>query len=192
MEPVLDWEARYHEPSVPWERGGLNPAFEQWRQNLSQEPGAAVIPGCGRSPELFALADMGWQVTGVDLSPTAVDFQRRQLAASGLAGRVLVGNLFQWRPERPVDLVYEQTCLCAINPDDWSAYEAQLHAWLRPGGALLALFMQTSDPDGPPFHCSLEQMRGLFRAERWHWQDGSLRSEHPLGLHELGCRLTRL
>ena len=87
MEPVLDWEARYHEPSVPWERGGLNPAFEQWRQNLSQEPGTAVIPGCGRSPELSALAEMGWQVTGVDLSPTAVDFQRRQLAARGLDGR---------------------------------------------------------------------------------------------------------
>ena len=151
MEPVLDWEARYHEPSVPWERGRLNPAFEQWRQNLSQEPGTAVIPGCGRSPELSALAEMGWQVTGVDLSPTAVDFQRRQLAARGLDGQVLVGNLFQWRPEQPVDLVYEQTCLCAINPDDWSAYEAQLHAWLRPGEHCWRYLCRPAIRTGHPF-----------------------------------------
>ena len=71
------------------------------------------------------------------------------------------------------------------------AYEAQLAQWLRPGGTLLALFMQTTDPDGPPFHCAIDQMQQLFDPSRWEWHGTALRSDHPLGVYELGFRLTR-
>lgn len=191
MEPVLDWEARYLEPSVPWERGGLNPAFLAWRDWLSNHSGTAIVPGCGRSPELVALAGIGWQVTGVDLSPTAVGYQQERLAAAGCHGEVIASNLFEWQPGLPADLVYEQTCLCALNPDDWSAYESQLARWIRPGGTLLVLFLQTKDPDGPPFHCDIDDMRRLFASRRWDWGGAPLRSDHPMGVHELGFRLSR-
>jgi len=191
MEPILDWEARYHEASVPWEREGLNPAFQRWQRWLQSHSGTAIVPGCGRSPELCALAQLGWRVTGVDLSETAAGFQQQQLHSAGLTGHVTACNLFDWQPAQPADLVYEQTCLCALNPDHWVAYEAQLAQWLRPGGTLLALFMQTTDPDGPPFHCGIDQMQQLFDPSRWEWHGTALRSDHPLGVYELGFRLTR-
>jgi hypothetical protein len=190
MEPVLDWEARYQEPSVPWERTGLNPAFTVWQSWLNAQQGTAVIPGCGRSPELQALAELGLSVVGVDLSPSAAQFQKTALAAKGLSGEVVVSNLFDWSPGALVDIVYEQTCLCALHPDHWSAYENLLTGWLRPGGTLLALFMQTGESGGPPFHCEKAAMEQLFSEERWIWDETSVQSEHPLGVHELGFRLT--
>ena len=30
----------------------------------------------------------------------------------------------------PFNAVYEQTCLCALDPDDWQAYETRLARWL--------------------------------------------------------------
>jgi hypothetical protein len=190
MEPVLDWEARYQETSVPWERDGLNPAFTAWQPWLETQKGTVLIPGCGRSPELLAFADLDFRVIGIDLAESAVRFQRSALTQSSGDNEVIVTNLFDWLPETPVDIIYEQTCLCALKPEHWSAYETQLTQWLRPGGNLLGLFMQTGEGGGPPFHCDLDAMGDLFASERWIWHPVPVRSEHPLGVHELGYRLT--
>ena len=191
MEPIIDWEARYKEKTTAWERDHLNPAFNEWRARFQLNPGHAVVPGCGRAPEVLEFARMGWQVTGIDLADTAVAFQQTTLNHSGFGAEVVQANVLAWSPSEPVDLVYEQTCLCALNPDHWSDYEAQLHKWLKPGGILAVLFMQTGREGGPPFHCGLEPMRALFRAERWDWDGQSVVSEHPAGIHELGFWLTK-
>jgi len=191
VEPIIDWEARYKEKTTAWERDHLNPAFNGWRARFQLNTGHAVVPGCGRAPEVLEFARMGWQVTGIDLADTAVAFQQATLNHSGFAAEVVQANVLAWSPSEPVDLVYEQTCLCALNPDHWGDYEAQLHKWLKPGGVLAVLFMQTDREGGPPFHCGLEPMRALFSAERWNWDSQSLVSEHPMGIHELGFWLTK-
>ena len=49
---------------------------------------------------------------------------------------------------------------------------------------------QTGEAGGPPFHCDLDAMAELFAPNRWVWENTPLRSEHPLGVYELGYRLT--
>jgi len=87
--------------------------------------------------------------------------------------------------------VYEQTCLCALHPDQWSAYESALHRWLKPGGHLAAMFMQKEGEGGPPFHCGIDAMRNLFPEETWQWGEQLYRSEHQIGVCELAFLLTR-
>ena len=190
MEPVLDWEARYQAASVPWERDGLNPAFTAWLPWLEKQQGSVLVPGCGRSPEMRAFADLGFYAVGIDLAESAARFQEAALTQSEGRGEVVTSNLFDWSPKTPVDIIYEQTCLCALKPEHWAAYETQLTRWLRPGGSLLVLFMQTGEAGGPPFHCDLDAMAELFAPDRWVWENTPLRSEHPLGVYELGYRLT--
>ena len=104
-----------------------------------------------------------------------------------------------WRPERLFDAIYEQTCLCALYPDDWRAYADQLHRWLVPGGRLFALFVQYSWPgaangviEGPPYHCDINAMRALFPEPLWSWPKPPYpRTTHPLGLAELAVVLER-
>lgn len=192
MEPIIDWEARYQAATTAWEREHINPGFNEWRELFSQSPGSVIIPGCGRAPEVVAFAELGWAVTGVDLADTAVGYQRDALRRAGLVGHVEQFNVLAWAPQDPVDLVYEQTCLCALDPAQWTDYARQLHAWLKPGGVLAALFMQTGKDGGPPFHCELAAMRDLFGEDEWEWDVQTFHSEHPMGIHELGCLLTRL
>lgn len=192
MEPVLDWESRYREATTPWERDHLNPAFNEWRALLAAASGAVLVPGCGRAPEVVELARMGWSVTGIDLAESAVAYQQSALSEAGLEGRVEQANVLAWQPSEPVDWVYEQTCLCALSPDHWSDYEQQLHLWLKPGGVLSALFMQTGREGGPPFHCDVGAMRELFTPDRWDWSTQSIKADHPLGIHEQGYLLTRI
>ena len=192
MEPILDWEQRYKNATTAWERDHLNPGFNEWRPQFSQSPGHVILPGCGRSAEVLAFAELGWQVTAIDLAETAITYQRDALQKAGFQGDVIESNMFLWQPQTPVDLVYEQTCLCALHPDQWVAYEQQIHRWLKPGGQLAALFMQTDGDGGPPFHCGIGAMQTLFSSTRWQWGVQSFTAEHPLGVHERGYLLTRL
>jgi SAM-dependent methyltransferase len=122
------------------------------------------------------LARHGFDVTALDYAPAAVERTRTLLQRDGLVARVELADVLSWAPEAPFDAVYEQTCLCALHPDSWSDYAAQLHRWLRPGGVLLCLFMQARRSraaegwiDGPPYHCDVTAMRALFPATRWSW-----------------------
>ena len=163
--PTEFWESRFQENRTPWERGDLNPAFLAWRGSGALMPCRILVPGAGRSPEPRALADAGFDVVALDLADSAVQAQAARLGAA----RAVRGDVTTWRPDTPFDAVYDQTCLCALPPALWPAYEAQLRSWLRPGGRLFMLFMQTGRDGGPPFDCPIPAMRRLFQA--WEWPD---------------------
>jgi cyclopropane fatty-acyl-phospholipid synthase-like methyltransferase len=148
--------------------------------------------GCGRGPEVVELARRGFQVTAVDIAPSAVQAERDAIRAAEISAEVGQADLLIWEPEGAFDAIYEQICLCALASSTWQGYAQRLHRWLRPGGRLFALFMQTGYPGGPPFHCDLDEMRRLFFEAHWEWPEAPpLHIPHPTGLYELGYMLRR-
>jgi SAM-dependent methyltransferase len=168
---AIDWEGRYRDGATAWERPGLNPAFTAWTESGVLTPCRILVPGGGRSAEPLAFAEAGFDVTVVDLADSAVAAQRARLERLNVTARVVHANLLQWEPAAPFDAIYDQTCLCAFPPPAWSQYIARLQRWLRPGGRLFILFMQTHTAGGPPFHCDMQVMRKLFSADAWIWPD---------------------
>jgi hypothetical protein len=166
---VIDWEGRFREGTTRWERPALHPAFVDWRESGVLAPCRILVPGAGRCTEPLALAEAGFDVTVVDAAPSAVATQRARLERIHLKSRVELADLFAWQPETPFDAIYDQACLCALPPALLADYVARLHAWLRPGGTLFSLFMQTGKDDGPPFDCPLPAMQALFDAAHWDW-----------------------
>lgn len=193
------WERRFAEGDTPWDRGGVNPQLDLWLQAGALEPCRILVPGCGSGYEVAALAQAGFEVTALDYSAEAIARTRGQLAAAGGNAALVEADALAWLPVRPFDAVYEQTCLCALYPDQWRAYGDQVHRWLRPGGRLFALFVQFPRPgaaagaiEGPPYHCDINAMRALFPAPRWKWPKPPYpRTSHPRGLAELAVILER-
>ena len=184
-EPAADWESRYRDGATAWERPGLNDAYLTWRDHGLLMPCRILVPGGGRSAEPLAMAEAGFDVTVVDLAESAVAAQRARLEHLHVQARVEHANLLIWEPEQKFDAIYDQAFLCALPPAAWPDYEQRLHRWLKPDGALFILFMQTHTAGGPPFHCDLDAMRGLFPAERWHWPEHpDAQVEHPSGRSE--------
>jgi hypothetical protein len=184
------WQARYDEGTTGWDRGSPSPLLLACLRDGALAPCRILVPGCGRGHEVLALAGAGFDVTGLDYAPAAVQCVRDSLAAQGLTAAVEEADLFDYQPERPFDAIYEQTCLCALSPTRWGCYEKRLAKWLAPGGQLLAAFMQTESETGPPFACPPAAMRALFAVERWEWPDTLEPVPHPLGLTEL-CGVLR-
>ena len=150
------------------------------------------MPGCGHGHEVAELIRYGCDVTAVDIATQPVERLRGQLGELDLRAELVQADLLHWQPERPFDAVYEQTCICALDPAHWSEYEQRLYAWLVPGGRLFALFMQTGRPGGPPFDCPVPDMRTLFAGPRWEWPHSPpLEVPHPNGLVEQGFVISR-
>lgn len=186
------WEEHYRQRRTPWDRQGSSPALAHWLVLGRLRPGRILVPGCGRGHEVIELARAGFAVTALDFAPSAVTLLTRRLREQGLQAQVLQADMLSWQAPAPFDAVYEQTSLCALAPAQWGAYVSQLHRWLRPGGELYALFMQTDRPGGPPYHCDLTQMRQLFEPNLWRWPAAvELELPHPAGFVEHAYVLVR-
>jgi hypothetical protein len=187
---VLDWESRYQAGTTGWERGVVNPALHRFLADGTLSPGRILVPGAGRSPEPLVLAQAGFDVLAVDISPSAVAAQQKLLAGAG--GRAMLADLFTWQPDQKLDAVYDQACLCALPPALLPAYTARLAEWLRPGGVLVELFLQTDSDDGPPFHCDIARMRTLFPESLWAWPEMPPATPRPAARSEIPTALRRL
>ncbi len=185
------WQDRYDAGKTGWDRGNVNPAMTTWMEEGKLRPCRILIPGCGRGHEAIAMAEAGFDVTAIDFATSAVEHLKREVQRRGLKANVVQSDLFAFCESEPFDAIYEQTCLCAIDPSQWNTYQQLLACWLRPQGTLFALFMQSEQHHAPPFSCDLLAMRGLFTEPTWQWTDGPDRIEHPTGMHELACILQR-
>jgi methyl halide transferase len=189
---VEDWEDRYRQGRTGWDRGSVSPALLHWLDAGLIPQGRVLVPGCGHGHEVEALVRAGCQITAVDIAPTPVLRLMARLADAGLNACVVQADLLRWTPAEPFDAIYEQTCLCALDPADWLEYARRLAGWLSPGGRLFALFMQTGKEGGPPYHCAMPAMRELFADDDWQWPASHpFEIPHPTGLTEVACVLTR-
>ena len=185
------WQQRYDAGKTGWDRGESNPMLTHWLQQDDLRPCRILVPGCGRGHEVLTLAQAGFDVTAVDFAEAAVQTLRNQLAREGLTAEVVQADVFTFCRETPFDAVYEQTCLCAIDPRQWDIYQQLLACWLRPGGSMFALFMQSGQHDQPPFSCDLPSMHELFSEPDWLWKAEPIRVDHPTGMHEMACVIQR-
>ncbi len=194
------WQQRFDTGNLAWDRGQPSPQLAAWLADGVLRAGLSVIvPGCGTGHEVAALAAAGCQVIALDYTPVAVQRTQQRLHEAGQQAVLHCADVLQWQPSAPCDAVYEQTCLCALHPDHWTGYAAQLRAWIKPGGRLCALFMQARRDgagqgliEGPPYHCDIHAMRALFPASHWDWPKPPFATvAHPSGWAELALVLTR-
>ena len=196
---IAFWQERFDSATTPWDRGEAGPQLSRWLGSTIAQGDEVLVPGCGSGWDVAALAAFGARVTGLDYTPAAVGKSRALIASRTLDADIVEADVLVWSPLAPVDAVYEQTCLCALHPDHWTTYAAQLHRWLKPGGVLCAMFMNKVRPgaadglvEGPPYHCDINAMRALFRSTQWDWPKPPYESTpHSIGAFELGVVLRR-
>ncbi len=194
------WQERFASQQTAWDRGAPGPQLLHWLDSGALKPCRIVVPGCGSGWDVAELARRGFAVTALDYAAAAVQQTRDLLHRQGLVAEEVQADVLQFDPACAFDAIYEQTCLCALHPDQWFAYAGKLQRWLRPGGSLWGLFMQMVRPaasaegriEGPPYHCDINAVRALFTESNWHWPKPPYASvPHPHLSHELAVVLTR-
>lgn len=122
------WDERYGAEPTLW-GAQLNPVIAPVLAALP--PGSSVDLACGNGRHAAWLAAHGWQCTGVDFSPVAIEQARTR------SGDVVweVGDALRWQPPGRLDLVL--VAYLHLPPDDMHRVLRRCLSWLSPGGTLV-------------------------------------------------------
>jgi thioredoxin reductase/SAM-dependent methyltransferase len=179
-------------------------------------PGTALEAGCGAGAEAIWLAEHGWQVTGADITPAALDRAAERAAAAGVAERVqwVHADLSIWEPETRFDLVTTHYAHPAMPQLEF--YD-RVASWVAPGGTLLIVghlhpdatagghqhgskHGHGPDSEGPPAAASATAATITARLDRDQWEvvtadeshrTMSGRDGHETTIHDVVVRATR-
>ena len=161
-----------------WDSGITPPELHAYMQ--SHPPGRAIDLGCGTGTNVVALAQRGWQATGVDFVPRAISIAKRKIKKANLRADLRVGDVTNLRGiEGPFDLALDIGCFHGV--DDKAAYLRELDRLLAPGGHWLmyGFFKPDSHQPGPGLAApdlDLIHARGLSLLSR---ADGFDKRERP-------------
>lgn len=167
------WDARYAESARVWS-GNPNPLLVTHVADL--DPGEALDVGAGEGADSVWLAERGWRVTSLDVSPVALGKVRAHAEESGVGDRVrtLQHDLIS-TPLVPgtYDLVSAQ--FWHPPAELRAASYLGLAATVRPGGTLLVVGHHPTDlrtgtrnvPGRPDKLFVPEDVESLLPAEQW-------------------------
>lgn len=119
----------------------------------SVAPCRALVLGCGPGRECFALAERGFEVTGLDREPAMLETARALAARRGLAVRLVPGEAHDFRVEgAPFGLVVVFSGLydMLLPRARRVALLRCARAHLAPGGRLALTFLSAYVPPGVP------------------------------------------
>lgn len=144
---AADWDDRYREKPLLWS-AGPNRFVEEELAGL--EPGTALDVASGEGRNAVWLASRGWQVTGVDFSPVALERARRMAAEASVPVEWVEADILDWDPGRTYDLVL--VAYVHLPPPDREALMKRVVTWVGDGGRLLVIGhdVATAGVSGPP------------------------------------------
>jgi len=157
------WEDLYQKGETRWDKGEPSPGLVDFLESNTQLPrGTVLVPGCGTGHDVRAWAKAGFEATGLDLAPSAIQRSEELTREAGLKARFRLGDFLRDEPFGRFDYVFEHTLFCAIQPAEREAYAAALQKSLKPGGTYVAVFYLIPDTDGPPFGSTREEIVRCF------------------------------
>lgn len=174
------WHERWDKNLIGFHLDEVNPALQAFWTELDLPKGSRIlVPLCGKSVDLVWLAEQGYEVIGVELSPVAVAafFDEQGLKAdkrltdrfeiwqSG-AITIFCGDFFALAAVDigVISALYDRAALIAMPANMRADYVRQLKLLLAGpiNGLLLTLYYEQGQMEGPPFAVSTDEVRNLL------------------------------
>ena len=103
--------------------------------------------GCGAGNYAVWLAKQGFDVTGIDISPSAIDLARKNAVKQGVKCTFIVADVLGdlREVEGSFDFAFDWELLHHIYPEDRRRYVANVARLLKPGGKYLSVCFHEND-----------------------------------------------
>jgi 2-polyprenyl-3-methyl-5-hydroxy-6-metoxy-1,4-benzoquinol methylase len=127
--------------TIPWNSETPPDALVELVGSKKVRPCRTIDLGCGAGNYAIYLAGKGFEVTGVDSSPTAVAIAREHARKKGVRCRFIVADLLGDMHEVPetFDFAFDWEVLHHIFPGDREKYAGNVAGLLNKGGLYLSV-----------------------------------------------------
>ena len=158
------WEKRYVDNDLPWDNGVPDLHLQAVVTHRELPKGRALEIGCGTGTNAIWLEEQGWDVMGIDLSPTAIERARKKAQAAGARCEwAVLDFLPDPVPGAPFDVVYDRGCFHTFQ-EERERFTRHVSGLLKPGGVWHSLIGSTDGPPrdgGPPRRSAQEVMTAV-------------------------------
>jgi thiopurine S-methyltransferase len=194
MDPDF-WHERWARDEIGFHRHEYNAHMTAFMHRLALTPGAHVlVPLCGKSLDLEWLLREGYQVTGIEISPRAIEafFAENALPCERDETRGVPryrhGRLSIWCTDffefdfsaiDPVDAVYDRASLVALPRSMRENYASVMLERLPEHAPMLLITLDYPQAEmrGPPFAVTREEVERLYGG---HWRIEEIHDEDCL------------
>ncbi|MDR3608841.1 MAG: class I SAM-dependent methyltransferase [Oligoflexia bacterium] len=128
---------------------------------------SALDLGCGAGRDAVYLAQVGYDVTGIDLAPEAIEIASQRARERGVKVAWTIGDVLDLPyKDQAFHLVTDRACFHHIPDDDRPNYVREVSRVLKPGGFLI--LRGSSVPDRSGAACSACEQRGRAYGKYGH------------------------
>lgn len=133
---------------IPWNSETPPDALVRIVQDGKVRPCRTIDLGCGAGNYAIYLSGHGFDVTGVDSSPTAIKIAEEHAKKQGARCRFIVANLLGDLHEvtGTFDFAYDWEFLHHIFPEDRESYIKNVHTITNPGATYFSVCFSEKDP----------------------------------------------
>lgn len=153
MSQQSDWNDRYRDGCLPWDTGRPSAELLQTIRQHAIVPCRALELGCGTGTNSVWLTQQGFEVTGVDLAPLAIEQAERRAREAGVRAKFVVADVLDLPDlNGPFSFFLDRGCFHAVRRDVPHRYAAAVARQLVPGARGLVLAGNAREPHtpGPP------------------------------------------
>jgi SAM-dependent methyltransferase len=153
--PHPSWNESYASGQPPWDTGHPEPLLVEFITSAGIAPGRTLEIGAGTGTNAIWLAERGFDVLGVDVSPLAVERAKAKMDGRDLSCRfATLDFLAAPPPDSSFHFVFDRGCFHVFDePGERARFAAHVAAVLEPRGLWLSLIGSTEGPPrdvGPP------------------------------------------
>ena len=153
--PHPSWNDSYASGQLPWDTGQPEPLLVEFINAGGIKPARTLEIGAGTGTNAIWLAERGFDVLGIDVSPLAVERAHTKLKGRPLGCRFdTLDFLTASPPDGPFQFVFDRGCFHVFDePGERQRFASQVAAVLEPGGLWLSLIGSTEGAPrevGPP------------------------------------------
>ncbi len=133
---------------IPWNIESPPEALVTLVESDQVKPCRTLDLGCGAGNYAIFLAERGFDVTGIDISPTAIKIARENATKRESHCDFIVGDILNSldKVEDTFDFAYDWEVLHHIFPENRKRYVENVHNLLNPDGKYLSVCFSEKDP----------------------------------------------
>lgn len=169
MTPA-EWNARYIANELPWDSGVASKELIRVLDEEKIAPCRAAELGCGTGTNSVYLASRGFDVTGMDCSPVALEQARKKAAAASSKAEFLEADLCRFNQQlEAFEFIFDRGCYHSVRRVDIAGFLRTLRQLSKPGTRYLMLAGNANEEGpGPPRvheHEIRIDLEGLFEIQ---------------------------